>query len=88
MSSVAAGLSWGKVFDITKDVLKDTGDMTKNMRFFNNETGLSSQRMRAWAMMAEQLGINSDDVAVSLKKLQSSIGRPWASQQTCLQRTR
>lgn len=73
MSSVLAGSGVAALADMTKKLLEGTGELARDMRFFGTETGMSAQKMQSWSNLAKQLGMDGDQVASTLKHLQTAV---------------
>ena len=73
LNSVLAGLGVAGLVEGLKNVMEVGAGLTEPLYRFNQETGLSGQRMRQWTEYAQKLGVQGDVVSSSLSGLQKKM---------------
>jgi hypothetical protein len=73
MSSIMAALGLGGMYAIVHRLMESAEDSALRIESFGQETGLSARKMQQWSTAAEMMGMKGDDVAASLRTLQSHL---------------
>lgn len=73
MSSVMASLGVGGLYEAARKFVDMAAERAVDMKTFENVTGQSAQKVKAWASVAEQAGVSAGSFESAIKNLQSSI---------------
>ena len=73
LSSIAAALGVGGLFNVMQKVMTSSIETAKGISHFGHETGISTDKMQKFVKFAEQMGVSSSDAESSLRGLQQKI---------------